>query len=158
MNTLYTVSLRRQRDLLVARVRLRQTCKLLGFGPLDQIKIACAAYETACRETARHGSLRLTVDVAGGRLRISLAGLKDNGLATDRPQPLAQFSAPLPGTAVLSAEDLGWVLQQLLLLDRPSLHAELRRHNQDLLYVLSQLPKTSGVTTPEPVAAVPCAA
>jgi hypothetical protein len=145
MKTLLKLSLGRKRDLLVARLRLRQLCQLLGFAPLETAKIACAAFEIACRERTRQGRLDVNFALEDKLLRVVFARVGTT--AEDLQQPLAQIAVEVPEEARLAREDMGWALQQLLRLDRPDLFAELRRHNQDLLQILSQLEQAKSPAT-----------
>ena len=42
MQTIFSLTLRKKRDILLAQVRARQFCRMLGFPPLDQARVVAA--------------------------------------------------------------------------------------------------------------------
>jgi hypothetical protein len=170
---LLTVRFRQQRDVVAARQRARQIARLLGFSPADQARIAARVFEAACMslQTASRGALRfqmrdgvleviaLRVHREGGRAgpdsRNRRAGYDPDGVrrllrrmgvgsgCSGCTPPCVERPVP-PGAPALAADDLPWLAQHLARLTPVDLFEEIRRQNQDVLY-LTQEPPTARV-------------
>jgi hypothetical protein len=140
MKSLLTLTIQTRRDILFARQSMRQLCRLLGFDPVMQIKMACAVFELAYTDWQAHGTVQLSVGIDGRMLCVyaRVGPLEQEQKATTGRG--LRLSVVLPAVATtLSREDLLWVLRQMQRRKKRELFEEIRQQNNDVLQLLLQL-------------------
>lgn len=130
---LISLPLRSKRDAVVVRQRARQAAKLLLFDASEQACIAAGAFAIAVQALRwnKRGSLCLQTD--RNQLTIFAQSKRDTG-------PSLRLVKPLPaGLRERSADDVGWILQQLEQLAPVDLFEEFQTQNQEMLATLHAL-------------------
>jgi hypothetical protein len=140
---LFTVRLRRNRDLLLVRQRARQVARILGFDATEQSRIAAAVFHLAWHAVHHLSQPELIFRIADSVLHVvpecrqPASGKPGAGEAADG---CLRLERPLPKTAeALAPEDVAWVLQELIHMTPPSVFEEVQQQNQDLLQAYHEL-------------------
>lgn len=144
--TLLTLSVRRQRDILMARQRARQIANLLGFEPEAQLEISTAVFEIAHQLLRRWGEGSLQFLVDDQTLRIVCP---ETEAAPRLDRPLPRKDLPLTGA------DLLWTVEALHQLTPLNLFEEIQLQNRELMGALHDLKTWRGQLQPakQPTAA-----
>lgn len=127
--SLFSLPLRRKRDIVTARQRARQAARLLGFDPAEQVSVAAAVFELAARAWTEKDGATLQFQLSGSHLQVFC-----------EPQTSLRLLRALPKEARgMALEDLVWAARELGQETPTDLFDEMRRQNQDLLRLLQEL-------------------
>jgi hypothetical protein len=130
MKPIFSITVGRKRDVLLAQLRTRQLVRMLGLAPLEQARIVCLVFEVACRQLCDgRRPFVLTYQIHNQQLQVLSAAV--------RSQPRLVLSLPVRSTN-LAVEDVFWALDQIQHLSKPNLFDEIRQQNSDLLRVLGE--------------------
>jgi hypothetical protein len=138
MNTsLFTLPVRRKRDIILARQRARQIARLLGLDPRGQATLACGVFEMTCRALSEPGRVvvEFTVDEHALHVRFRRSAGEDS-------LPLHRLETPLPNSLAISREDVAWIIQQLHQAGPVNCFEEMREQNHELLRTLVEMQRT----------------
>jgi hypothetical protein len=138
-----TLSLRRKRDVLIARQRTRQIAGLLGYDRRPQDQLAAAVFDlgvTFLRQRGR-GVLRFHAD--GGSFRVATEPVIV--LRLERPLP--------PGVLDMASGDVAWAAGALDDLTPLSVYEEMVQLNRELLQALRELAAYQNPAIERPAAA-----
>jgi len=141
-NSLLTVPIKGNRDLLRARQLVRRAADLLGFNCTDQMCLAAAAFDLACQAHAVTGRAQFSCEIVDNCLNVNcipLARRRQPSGATKEPG--AKIVKQLPAGAGSPREDVAWMLQQLANLAPVDLFDEMKKVNQELLQLLLETTK-----------------
>lgn len=143
----YSIQIRRNRELIVARQRTRHVARLLNYRREDEAALAATLFTLAANCLAQAGQVTLHFHLRPHSLVIVPEVPSPPSLAFD---PGARWSSwrierPLPETpagtepAAMSAEDLTWSLQTINEFAPTSLFDEIKQQNDDALELLREL-------------------
>jgi hypothetical protein len=139
---LFTLSLKRKRDLLRARQLVRHVAHLLGFSGADQLCLTATVFELACQAWTPSKRARISCEIAENCLQVVCTPrLKERPSQGLEKLPAGCVSKPLPTTASSAAprDDLPWILKQLVELAPLDVFEEMQKINQELLQLLLDL-------------------
>ena len=142
-----------KRDVVLARDWARQVAALLGFDPLEQACIAALVFEIASQacEAARHTALHFQAEgdlfQVFARVPVSEEASRRLGLRLEKPLPKRELAVAL--------EDIAWLVCQLAEQSPASLFGEIKKQNQELLRVLSELQVSRAHSAPAAREATP---
>jgi hypothetical protein len=151
MKPTFSITIQKKRDVLLAQLRARQLCRMLGFLPTEQARVVGLIFEMASRLMRHRCHPVISFQVDDHLFRV-----------TSRPaQPRASLSRQLAQTVLtlplphplLAIEDVFWAMQQIQCLSKPDLFGELLQQNNDLLRALAELQQISTVAVSRPVRA-----
>jgi hypothetical protein len=147
----FTITIARKRDVLLAQLRARQLCRMLGFPLSDQARVVGLVFEIGSRLLRRGCRPLISFQVEDHVFRVTSRPDPPHGL---HRSPLVQaiLTLPLP-QPFLAVEDVFWAMQQIDSLSKPDLFGELRQQNNDLLRALAELQHFSSVVVPKTVRA-----
>jgi hypothetical protein len=135
-NVLFSLSVKRKRDLLRVRQLAGQAAGLLGFDPTDQKCLAAAIFDLACQAHAVGGRARVSLEISETCFHVVCTPVAKKRRAGVPPTPDFQLSKCLPTVAPVAREDVPWMLQQLQDLTPLDVFEEIKKINQELLGVL----------------------
>jgi hypothetical protein len=143
MKPIFSITIAKKRDILLAQVRARQLCRMLGFTPLEQARIVSLIFELACNE-ARRRSFTLSLRVQDRQFQVVCAPISPRVPGTTRPVATPRLLLTLPVQhATLSVEDTFWAMDRIQRLSKPDLFDEIRQQNADLLRALAELQRAT---------------
>jgi len=138
-----TLSLRRKRDVLVARQRARQVAGLLGFDRGQQVHIAAAVFDLAAAFLRQRGRGVLRFHAEGGSFRVATEPVI--ALRLERPLP--------PGVLDMASGDVAWAAGALDDLTPLSVYEEMVQINRELVQALRELTAFQSPPVERPAAA-----
>jgi hypothetical protein len=136
-----TLRVRSRRDVLVARQRARQIAGLLRFSPRRQHVIAAAAFEIAFGLTRRPGGGTLQFELQGDAFHVFTPDLPARMPGLQRLVQLLPDPAQTP-----AAEDLPWLVEQLMWYTPLNVFEEIRHQNRVVLDALQELEAREAAT------------
>ena len=142
ITSLLTLRVRSRRDVLVARQRARQIAGLLRFSLRQQHIIAAAAFEIALGLMRRPGGGTLQFELHGDALHVFTSDPQGRMPAMQRLVQLFPDSAQ-----ALAAEDLPWLVEQLMWYTPLNVFEEIRHQNRVVLDALRELEAREATTT-----------
>ncbi len=138
----FHITVAKKRDILLAQIRARQLCRMLGFAPLEQARVVCLIFEMVSKRLD-HGPVPLTFRVEDRHFQVVCAGPRPRAATGPRlaaTQPA--LSIPLP-PATMAIDDIFWAMDRIRHMSSPDLFAEIHQQNNDLLRALSELQQAS---------------
>jgi hypothetical protein len=149
MKPIFVINVSTKKDILLAQLRTRQLCRMLGFSALEQARLVGLVFEVVSGPVQRHRSAALTIQVADHALEVLWAVKPQADRESVTPAKPAQLalSVALP-PAALATEDIFWAMHQIQCLTKPDLLGEMRQQNTDLLRLLSERAGASSPAAP----------
>jgi hypothetical protein len=138
-----TLSLRRKRDVLIARQRTRQIAGLLGYDGRQQVQIAAAVFDLGVAFLRQRGRGVLRFHADGGSFRVATEPVIV--LRLERPLP--------PGVLDMASGDVAWAAGALDDLTPLSVYEEMVQLNRELLQALRELGAYQNPAVERPAAA-----
>src|SRR5437868_15052678 len=81
MKPIFSIAIGKKRDILLAQVRARQLCRMLGFAPLEQARVVCLIFEMACARLEQGRPVTLSIQVQDHQFQVFCGGTTRPGLA-----------------------------------------------------------------------------
>lgn len=126
---IFSLPLRRKRDVVAARQRARQIAGLLGYDRRQQVQIAAAVFDLAALFCRQNGKGVLRFHAADGAFRVST-----------EPVILLRLERPLPpGVLDMAGGDIAWAAGALDDMTPLDPFDEMVQLNRELLQTLREL-------------------
>jgi hypothetical protein len=143
--SLFTLPVKRKRDLLRARQLVRRAAGLLGFDATDQMCLAAAAFDLACQAHAVSGRADVCCEIADDCFNVVCLPAAGARLSPAIDQPsLPRICKRLPPVEAAARDDVPWMLKKAAELAPLDVFDEMRQINQELLRTLLELARQRG--------------
>jgi hypothetical protein len=143
--TLFSVSLLHKRDVIRARQLTRHAANLLGLDRADQLCISAAVFDLACQTYAGHTGAQVHCSIADDCLEVVCTPACETRKCDPADQQGGfRLSKRLPATSAVPRDDVPWMLKQIDDLAPLDVFEEMRRINQDLLYLALEQARQRG--------------
>jgi hypothetical protein len=128
---LLRLAVRSRRDLARVRLQARQMARMLGFAPLEQLEIACSAFQLALEASGRK-SRSLIFELRGEQFWVREE-------PSETKTPPGGFTASLPRSPEFATEDIAWMTGQLNGLIEVDLLEVVKEQNEDIKRLIHAL-------------------
>jgi hypothetical protein len=144
--SIFTLPVKKKRDLLRARQLVRRAAGLLGFDGADQMCLAAAAFDLACQAHAAWGRANVRCEIAEDYLHVLCVPARGARWWGGIDQPsVRRISKCLPAVSAAARHDIPWILKKTTELAPLDVFDEMRKINHELLRTLLELARQRGV-------------